>query len=88
MQNLEHRVVSVCIIRMTSQWAKSRLKSLAYGLFVQSFVQAQITKNIKVPRRWPLWGESTSDRWISLTKGQKRGKCAHLMTSSYKASLS
>ena len=35
-------------------------------------VQAQIKENIKakVPRHWHLWGESTGDRWIPLTKGQ------------------
>ena len=33
-------------------------------------VQAQIKKNIKAPRHWPLLGESTGDRWIPLTKGQ------------------
>ena len=27
-------------------------------------------KNIKGPRHWPLWGESTGHRWIPLTKGQ------------------
>ena len=26
-------------------------------------------ENIKAPRYWPLWGESTGDRWIPLTKG-------------------
>ena len=30
----------------------------------------QIKENIKAPRYWPLWGESISDRWILLTKGQ------------------
>ena len=29
-------------------------------------------KNIKDPRHWPLWRESTDDRWIPLTKGQLR----------------
>ena len=38
--------------------------------------------NIKAPRHWPLCGEFTGDRWISRTKGQLRGKCFHLMTSS------
>ena len=28
-------------------------------------------------------GESTGGRWIPLTKGQWRGKCLHLMTSSW-----
>ena len=39
-------------------------------------------KNIKAPRHWPLFGELTGDRWIPHTKGQWRGKCFHLMTSS------
>ena len=39
-------------------------------------------KNIEALRHWPLWGESTGVRWIPLTKGQWRGKCFYLMTSS------
>ena len=35
--------------------------------FVQPFVPAQIRENIKAPRQWPLWVESTGDRWIPLT---------------------
>ena len=27
-------------------------------------------ENTKAPRHWPLWGKSTSHRWIPLTKGQ------------------
>ena len=42
----------------------------------------QIKGNIEGPRHWPLWGEFTGDRWIPRTKGQWRGKCFHLMTSS------
>ena len=41
-------------------------------------------KNIKAPRHWPLWGESTGDRLIPRTNGQWRGKCFHLMTSSWR----
>ena len=40
--------------------------------------KAQIKKNIKAPRYWPLGGEFTGHR----TKGQQRGKCLHLVTSS------
>ena len=29
---------------------------------------AQIKENIKALRHWPLWGESTGDRWIPLKK--------------------
>ena len=36
----------------------------------QPFVQAHIKGNINVPGHLPLWGESTGDRWIPLTKGQ------------------
>ena len=38
---------------------------------------------IKVPRHWPLCGEFTGDRRIPRTKGQWRGKCFHLMTSTW-----
>ena len=37
---------------------------------------------VKAPRHWPLCREFTGDRRIPRTKGQKRGKCSHLMTSS------
>ena len=65
---------SVCdadtTITLTSQWARWRLKSPAFPLFAQLFVQAQIKYNIKAPRLWPLWGEFTGDRWIPRTKDQ------------------
>ena len=70
-------------ITVTSQWARWRLKSPASSLFTQLFIQAQIKENIKAPRHWPLCGEFTGDRWIPRTNGQKRGKCFHLMTSSW-----
>ena len=41
------------------------------------------SKNIKALRHWPLCGEFTGDRWIPRTDGQQRGKCFHLMTSSW-----
>ena len=70
-------------ITMTSWWARWRLKSSASRLFTQPFIQAQIKENINSPRNWLLWGEFTSERWISSTKGQYRGKCFHLMMSSW-----
>ena len=73
----------VSSITMTSWWARWRLKSPASRLFTQPFIQAQIKENIKVPRHWPLWGEFTGDRWIPRTNDQLRGKCFHLMTSSW-----
>ena len=60
-----------------------RLKTPASRLFTQSFIQALIKENIKAPRHWPLCGKFTGDRWISRTNGQLRGKCFHLMTSSW-----
>ena len=45
-------------------------------------VQAYIKELWKLRAADPLWEESTGDRWIPLTKGQKRGTCFHLMTSS------
>ena len=57
---------------MSTQW---RLKSQSSRLFTQPFIQAQIKEDIKALRHWPLWGESTSNQWIPLTKGQQRGKC-------------
>ena len=37
----------------------------------------------KSSRHWPLCGEFSVDRWIPRKKGQWRGKCFHLMTSSW-----
>ena len=68
---------------MTSQWTRWRLKSPASPLFTQPFIRAQIKENIKAPRHWPLCVEFTGDRWIPRTNGQLRGKCFHLMTSSW-----
>ena len=70
-------------ITMTSQWVGWRLKSPASRLFTQPFIRAQNKESIKAPRHWPLCGEFTWDRWITRTNGQLRGKCFHLMTSSW-----
>ena len=53
-----------------------RLDSLLNCLF-----RHRSKKTSKLCDTGPLWGESTGDRWIPLTKGQQRGKCFHLMTS-------
>ena len=44
-------------IAVTSYWVQWRLKSPAYRLFAQPFVQGHIKDNIKAPHYWPLWGE-------------------------------
>ena len=59
------------------------LKSPASRLFTQPFIQKQIKGNIKTPRPCHLCREFTSGRWIPGTNGQLRGKCFHLMTSSW-----
>ena len=33
-------------------------------LFAQLLIQAQIKRNIRAPRHWPLWGEFIGHRWI------------------------
>ena len=68
---------------MRSQWARWRLKSPASWLFTRSSIQGQIKENIKAPCHRPFWGGFSGDRWIPCTKGQQRGKCFHLMTSSW-----
>ena len=52
----------VIVSAMASQSPASRW-------FAPPFIQAQIKENIKAPRHWPFWGESTVNRWILLTKG-------------------
>ena len=69
-------------ITMTAWWVRWRLKSPVSRLFTQPFIQAQIKGNLKTLHHWPLLGEFTGHRWIPCTKGQERGKCFHLMTSS------
>ena len=69
-----------------------------YGDVIMDAIASQITsltivytvvysdadqRNIKAPRHWPFCGEFTGDRWIPRTNGQLRGKCFHLMTSSW-----
>ena len=75
-------IIKGILITVTSWWPGWRLKSPASRLFTQSFIQTQIKENIKATRHWPLCWEFTGDRWIPCTKGQWRGKCFHLMTSS------
>ena len=45
-----------------SEWDKFVIFT-AFSLFSPPFVQAQIKGNIKAPRHWPSWGESTDDQW-------------------------
>ena len=79
---LDRVIMTAHYITLTSWWVRWRLKRPALRLFTQSF-KTQIKENIKAPRHWPLCGEFTGDRWIPRTNGQLRGKCFHLMTSSW-----
>ena len=56
----------ICHQSVTSWWG--RVKSPTSRLFNQTFVQAQITENIKSSRHLPLWSEFAGDRWTPLTK--------------------
>ena len=42
-------------------------QSPASRVFAQPIVRVHIKENIKFPRHWPLWVESTGDRCIPLT---------------------
>ena len=53
---------------MTSLWARWRLKSSAFRLFTQPFVQAQIKENIRAPRHWPVWGDVNSPHKWPVTR--------------------
>ena len=73
-------------VSVTLQWRHNERDDVSYpwphDCLLNGLFKAQIKENIKAPRHWPLWGEFTCDRWIPGTKGQWRGKCFHLMTSS------
>ena len=60
--NTTHFIASGCF---TLQWRHNERDGvsnhLRLKLFAQSFVQVQIKKNIKAPRHWSLWRESTGD---------------------------
>ena len=59
------------------QWRHNGRDGVSNHQFTEPFIQVQIKESIKGPRHWP-----SCPRWIPRTKGQWRGKCFHLMTSS------
>ena len=63
-------------VAMVAAWSPSCVT----GALRNRLFKAQVKENIKAPRHWPLCEEFTGDRWITRTKGQKRGKCFHLVT--------
>ena len=52
----------------------SAMASQITGVSIVCTTVWQIKENIKTPRHWLLWGESTDDQWIPLTEDQERGK--------------
>ena len=42
----------------------------AHDCLLNHLFKVQIKESIKAPRHWPLWGEFTDGRLITLTKGQ------------------
>ena len=59
------------------------LRSPASWLFTQPFIRTQIKKHQSSASLAFVWGIHR-DRCIPRTKGQLRGKCFHLMTSSWR----
>ena len=60
----------------------SQITSLTV-VYATVYSRRRSKKDITAPRHWPLCREFTSNRWNPRTKGQWRGKCFHLMTSSW-----
>ena len=91
-----HCLLSRLFRRTLKKTRKLRVTYLCLGnspaspVFAQSFLETQIKGNIKAPLHCPLWGESTGDRWIPLTKGQWRENVSiwwrhhDILTCSYK----
>ena len=73
--NVTHHNIDVIMTSMVSQ-----ITSLTVVCSTVYSNAAQ--KNIKAPRHWPFVQGIHRHRWITRTKGQLRGKCFHLMTSS------
>ena len=68
-----------CFHARTCDHAKTRLDCLLKCFFFSSTEQRKHQSFASLA----FVGESTGHRWIPLTKGQKRGKCSHLKTSSW-----
>ena len=73
--------------RRSKKTSKLRVTGLCVGNSPGSVTRILVTHDDVIkwkhfPRNWPfVWGIHW-DRWIPRTKGQLRGKCFHLMTSS------
>ena len=64
-------------------WRQNERDGVSNRWRLDCFLNRLIKDNTKAPRHWHLRGKFTGDRWIPRTKGLQRGKCFHLMTSSW-----
>ena len=75
------------VIHISLQWRHNEHDRVSnhqsHDCLLNRLIRRRSKENIKAPRHWPLCGEFTGDRWIPRTNGQLRGKCFHLMTSSW-----
>ena len=66
------------VSQISLQWRHSEHNGVSnhqpHDCLLNRLFKAQIKENIKAPRHWPLWGESTGDRWIPCIKCQLRRK--------------
>ena len=69
-------------ITMTSWWAPRRHQSPASRFFCSTVYSGADKRKHQSSASLALCWEFAGDRWIPRTKGQWRGKCFHLMTSS------
>ena len=85
-----HHDPLICIDRPTFgyalQWLHNESDGVSYhqplDCLLNRLFMRRSKKTSKLCVTDLLWGEFTGDRWIPHTKGQLRGKCFHLMTSS------
>ena len=67
------------LITVTSHWRHGALSHLQLNYFFQLSVLANIKESMTAKVTDPLWGESTGDKWIPLTRGyavtRKRFPC-------------
>ena len=85
MSDTLHMIYSICSFAL--QWCHNERDSVSnhqpHDCLFNLLFRRRSKKTLKAPRHWPLCGEFTGDRWNLRTSDQLRGKCFHLMTSSW-----
>ena len=51
------------------QWRYNECDGVSNHRHLVCLLNRFIKEDIKVPRQWPLWGESTDDRWFPSQRG-------------------